>query len=74
MCIKLPDNLPARQILESEGVKVVDQLNCEPSGKFSHNPEPIPEHLGQISAVLEKGDFDLGLVVDPDVDRLAILT
>ena len=48
-------------------------MYCEPNGHFPHNPEPLPEHLGQISSVLESGKYDLGIVVDPDVDRLAFV-
>ncbi len=61
-------------LLEALGVKKIKCLNCEPTGLFAHNPEPLPEHLTEISNELEKGDYDLGLVVDPDVDRLAIIT
>ncbi len=54
-------------------MKKIIQLNCEPNGLFAHNPEPLPEHLTQISNELEKGRYDLGIVVDPDVDRLALV-
>lgn len=60
-------------LLEQLGVNIIEKLNCEPTGLFAHNPEPLPEHLGQISGVMEKGSFDLGIVVDPDVDRLALV-
>lgn len=60
------------RLLEKLGVEVV-KLYCEPTGHFPHNPEPLKEHLGDISAkvVAEKADF--GIVVDPDVDRLALI-
>jgi len=61
------------QLLRALGVDVIEELYCEPNGKFPHNPEPLPEHLTEISRVLEKGNFDLGIVVDPDVDRLALM-
>ncbi|MEO1051525.1 MAG: phosphoglucosamine mutase [Bacteroidota bacterium] len=61
------------QLLDALGVSVVEKINCEPTGHFAHNPEPLPEHLNQICSVLEKGSFDLGIVVDPDVDRLALV-
>ena len=48
-------------------------LFCEPNGIFPHNPEPLPENLRQISSELETGNYDLGIVVDPDVDRLALI-
>jgi phosphomannomutase len=48
-------------------------LNCEPTGEFAHNPEPLPEHLGDIAAAVVREGADLGIVVDPDVDRLALV-
>lgn len=60
------------QLLRSLGVSV-KELFCEPNGKFPHNPEPLPEHLGDICREMQKGKFDLGIVVDPDVDRLALI-
>ena len=61
------------RLLEQLGVEVV-KLYCEPNGHFPHNPEPLKEHLGDIckKGVEEKADF--GIVVDPDVDRLAFIT
>lgn len=61
------------QLLRALGVKKVIELNCEPNGKFSHTPEPIPENLTGISNLLKGGVADVGFVVDPDVDRLAIV-
>jgi phosphomannomutase len=61
------------QLLESLGVKAITKLYCEPTGIFPHNPEPLPEHLSEISNVLKAGDHHLGIVVDPDVDRLAFV-
>jgi phosphomannomutase len=60
-------------LLEALGVTKVEKLFCEPDGNFPHNPEPLPENLREISRVIEKGKFDLGIVVDPDVDRLALI-
>lgn len=60
-------------LLRALGVKEVIELNCEPSGNFAHNPEPLPEHLNEISAAVKKHNAHLGIVVDPDVDRLAIV-
>lgn len=61
------------QLLRALGVKNVIELNCEPNGKFAHTPEPIPENLTGISNLLKGGVADVGFVVDPDVDRLAIV-
>lgn len=60
-------------LLEALGVTQIEKLYCEPTGQFPHNPEPLPEHLGQICSILESGRYDLGVVVDPDVDRLAFI-
>lgn len=61
------------QLLRRLGVKNVIELNCDPTGNFAHTPEPIPENLTQISDLLKTGCADVGFVVDPDVDRLAIV-
>ena len=61
------------QLLKSLGVKDVIELNCAPTGKFAHNPEPIPQNLTEISELMKNGKIDVGFVVDPDVDRLAIV-
>ena len=61
------------RLLHALGVKDVVELNCEPTGKFAHNPEPIPENLEDISRVVRENGCDLGVVVDPDVDRLALV-
>ena len=60
------------QLLEALGVECV-KLFCEPNGEFPHNPEPLPKHLQDISKLVLKEKADLGIVVDPDVDRLAIV-
>jgi phosphomannomutase len=60
------------QLLEALGVECV-KLYCEPNGEFPHNPEPLPKHLQDISKLVVKEKADLGIVVDPDVDRLAIV-
>ncbi|OEK08369.1 phosphoglucosamine mutase [Flavivirga aquatica] len=59
-------------LLERLGVEVV-KLYCEPNGQFPHNPEPLKEHLGDLSAEVKKHNADFGIVVDPDVDRLAFM-
>ena len=61
------------KLLKALGVEVVEEMYCTPDGHFPHNPEPLPENLRDISQKLEKGNFDLGIVVDPDVDRLALI-
>ena len=60
-------------LLRALGVKEVVELNCDPTGRFAHTPEPIPENLTQISDLMRTGIADVGFVVDPDVDRLAIV-
>jgi phosphomannomutase len=59
-------------LLKQLGVSV-KELHCEPTGHFAHNPEPLPENLTDISREIQKGKYDLGIVVDPDVDRLALI-
>jgi len=61
------------QLLKAIGVKDVIELYCEPNGIFPHNPEPLPEHLTEISKVVKDKNAHIGFVVDPDVDRLAIV-
>ncbi len=61
------------QLLKELGVKVTE-INCEPTGKFAHNPEPLPENITEIISVVKRSKLDLGIVVDPDVDRLAIVS
>ena len=60
------------RLLKELGVEVVE-LYCEPNGHFPHNPEPLKEHLGDICELVKKEKADLGIVVDPDVDRLAFI-
>lgn len=60
-------------LLRELGVKNIIEMNCEATGKFAHTPEPIPENLTQISDFMKNGGADVGFVVDPDVDRLAIV-
>ena len=60
-------------LLGALGVEQISKLHCEPTGNFAHNPEPLPENLRDIIKEMEKGTADLGIVVDPDVDRLALI-
>ncbi len=63
------------RLLEALGVKPENilRINCEPTGNFAHNPEPLPEHLHEICNEIEHNSYHLGIVVDPDVDRLALI-
>jgi len=61
-------------LLERLGVQNIIPLYCDPTGHFPHNPEPLPANLSEIAALVQKEKADLGFVVDPDVDRLAIIT
>lgn len=61
-------------LLEALGVNQTSKLYCEPNGKFPHNPEPLPENVKELSALIIKEKLDVGFVVDPDVDRLAIIS
>ncbi|MEJ8758578.1 phosphoglucosamine mutase [Pontibacter sp. H259] len=72
-CVNSTGGIAVPMLLKALGVKTVEKLYCEPDGHFPHNPEPLPENLREIAKVIEKGKFDLGIVVDPDVDRLALI-
>jgi phosphomannomutase len=60
-------------LLHALGVKRVEGIHCEPTGEFAHNPEPLPEHLKDLSDAIVEQKADLGITVDPDVDRLAMV-
>lgn len=60
-------------LLKALGVEHITELYCEPNGDFPHNPEPLPENLRDIAKAVKKNNADLGIVVDPDVDRLALV-
>ncbi|MCL3780082.1 phosphoglucosamine mutase [Prolixibacteraceae bacterium JC049] len=60
-------------MLEALGVKEVVEINCEATGHFAHTPEPLPENLVETSEIIRRKGVDVGFVVDPDVDRLAII-
>ena len=72
-CVNSVGGLILPVLLKQLGVSEVIELYCEPSGIFPHNPEPLPEHLGDLSAAVKDHGADVGLVVDPDVDRLAMI-
>ena len=72
-CINSVGGIILPQLLKSLGVDKVIELNITPDGNFAHNPEPLPENLKDISEFVIKGKAHIGFVVDPDVDRLAIV-
>jgi len=73
-CVNSTGGISLPPLLKALGVEHVEELYCEPNGQFPHNPEPLPEHLTKICSTLENGNYDLGIVVDPDVDRLALVS
>ncbi len=72
-CVNSVGGIALPKLLMDLGVKNIIGLYCEPNGKFPHNPEPLPQHLAVISKKAKEEGADLGFVVDPDVDRLAII-
>lgn len=72
-CVNSTGGIAIPKLLRALGVEVIEKMYCEPNGHFPHNPEPLPEHLTEICKKIEGGEFDVGFVVDPDVDRLAII-
>jgi len=62
------------KLLKALGVKEVIELHCEPTGNFAHNPEPLPENLSELAQTVKSQKADMGISVDPDVDRLAIVS
>ncbi|KAA6307737.1 Phosphomannomutase, partial [termite gut metagenome] len=59
--------------MERLGVEQIEKLYCEPTGEFAHNPEPLEKNLGDIMELMKGGEMDVAFVVDPDVDRLAVI-
>ena len=72
-CVNSVGGIVLPDLLYALGVKKIIKLHCNPHGNFSHNPEPLPEHLTEISNLIPQAKADVGFVVDPDVDRLAII-
>lgn len=72
-CVNSVGGIILPKLLDKLGVRKVHCLNCEPTGNFAHNPEPLKENLTEISEFIAKNSVDVGFVVDPDVDRLAIV-
>ena len=72
-CVNSVGGIILPELLEQLGVKHVEKLYCEPTGHFAHNPEPLEKNLGDIMDLMKEGKADVAFVVDPDVDRLAII-
>ncbi len=72
-CVNSVGGIALPRLLKALGVKDIIELYTDPTGDFPHNPEPLPEHLTDISKVIKERSADVGFVVDPDVDRLAII-
>lgn len=72
-CVNSVGGIVLPKLLNALGVNEVFELNTKPDGQFRHNPEPLPENLYEISDLMKTGKADVGFVVDPDVDRLAIV-
>jgi phosphomannomutase len=72
-CVNSTGGIIVPKLLKALGVEQVTELFCTPDGNFPHNPEPLPENLNEISKAVVKSKADVGIVVDPDVDRLALV-
>ncbi|MDB4656209.1 phosphoglucosamine mutase [Flavobacteriales bacterium] len=72
-CVNSTGGIVLPILLKALGVNKVTELFCDPTGHFPHNPEPLPEHLTELSSTILKSGADVGFVVDPDVDRLAMV-
>jgi phosphomannomutase len=72
-CVNSVGGIAIPRLLKALGVKNVIELYTDPTGEFPHNPEPLPEHLTEISEAVKANKAHVGFVVDPDVDRLAII-
>jgi phosphomannomutase len=72
-CVNSTGGIFIPALLKALGVETVFELYCEPNGEFPHNPEPLPENLTEIAKVVQNKQADLGIVVDPDVDRLCFV-
>lgn len=73
-CVNSVGGIILPELLKELGVEEVVEMYCDPTGEFPHNPEPLPENLTAISEVMKKENADVGFVVDPDVDRLVIIS
>ena len=72
-CVNSVGGVILPRLLQQLGVKHIEKLYCEPTGDFQHNPEPLEKNLGDIMQLMKGGKADVAFVVDPDVDRLAMI-
>ena len=72
-CVNSVGGIVIPELLHALGVQEIFKLHCAPHGNFAHNPEPLPENLTEIASLMTSAKADVGFVVDPDVDRLAIV-
>ena len=72
-CVNSVGGVVLPKLLKQLGVETIEGLYCEPTGDFQHNPEPLAQNLTDIMGLMKKSDLDVAFVVDPDVDRLAII-
>ena len=73
-CVNSVGGVSLPPLLKALGVEVIHELYCTPDGKFPHNPEPLPENLTSLSSEVVSTKSDLGIAVDPDVDRLCFVS
>lgn len=73
-CVNSVGGIILPELFKRLGVNHVEKLYCEPTGNFQHNPEPLEKNLGDIMSLVRKGGVDVAFVVDPDVDRLAMIS
>lgn len=73
-CVNSTGSIALPKLLNALGVQTIHELYCEPDGKFGHNPEPLPENLTALSHEVKFHKADIGIAVDPDVDRLALVS
>jgi phosphomannomutase len=72
-CVNSVGGVVLPKLLRQLGVETIEELYCDPTGDFQHNPEPLAQNLTDIMGLMKKADLDVAFVVDPDVDRLAII-
>ena len=72
-CVNSVGGVVLPKLLKQLGVETIEELYCDPTGDFQHNPEPLAQNLTDIMGLMKKSDLDVAFVVDPDVDRLAII-
>ncbi len=72
-CVNSVGGVVLPKLLRQLGVETIEELYCDPTGDFQHNPEPLAQNLTDIMGLMKKSNLDVAFVVDPDVDRLAII-